>query len=47
MEARQDNGNAEHAENGSSVHGCGLADNIDVRLARLEQSFNCGALQVQ
>ena len=40
MEDRADNGGAAH------VPGCGLADNIDVRLARLTQLFYCGALQV-
>ena len=40
MEDRADNGDAAH------VPGCGLADNIDVRLARLTQLFYCGALQV-
>ena len=38
----------DRAENGDTPHtsGCGLADNVDVQLARLTQLFHCGALQV-
>ena len=42
MESRGENGDA---ENGDALHGCGLADNIDVRLSRLEQLYTSGALQ--
>lgn len=32
-------------QNGNHAPGCGLADNIDVRLCRLDHMFNCGAMQ--
>lgn len=40
MQERADNGDTAHAS------GCGLADNIDVCLARFTQLFYGGALQV-